>query len=753
MKKLSKEFKLLSMMRVKNEEEWLEESIISQLPLVDKLIILDDGSTDQTPEVCKSFPRLVEYHYQKENMLDEVRDKNRLLAWALKHQPDWILALDGDEVLEELAGETIIREISLLDPLAPQFTVFYLHFLYMWNKKDYYRIDPGIYSNFWQPRLFSLHKQNIGRLLFKNTDHGGNFHCGSIPANLRWIPRKLDVRVKHYGYFTAEQRRRKYDWYCQHDPQKAKTGYYEHLISEEGLILAKWKERKRSSSASFVKDTGYYQCGREEILNLIPDNSQKILEIGCGHGFLGKKIKERYPDSQVMGVEIDEIAANAAKDRLDRVIIADIEKLIKLPVEYAYFDCIVLGDVLEHLIDPWQVLLKLRRYLKISGELIISLPNVRNIGIINKLLQGKWRYTNAGILDSTHLRFFTFKEIKRILRKLGFNIKAVYTVEGDSSDLVIQGKESWQVIGDSFEWSQLDQKTIQELHTIQFLIRAAREEPLREAGEKGLISVIIPVRNNREITELCIDSLFSYNQEPLEVIIIDNGSDEQMRSYLSGLEEEGIKVINNEKNYGFPAACNQGLRVSRGEYILILNNDVIMGDNCLANMMAHFERESKAGIIAPCSNYVGGKQQLILNYNSLEEFYQVSREYYWEYEGEYMLSYRLAGICLLLKREVIETIGGFDEMFSPGNFEDDDFCLRAAVAGYKNIIARDVYVHHFGSMTFKKEGLDYQQIMKENWNKFKEKWKIPGEVTDRRQLNLALIVSSNWEKGDYYIPL
>ncbi|AZR73364.1 hypothetical protein BBF96_08195 [Anoxybacter fermentans] len=751
MNKIDKEFKLVGMMRVKNEEKWLQQSILSLAPIADRIVILDDGSTDATPDICLSFPDLVEYHRQDEVTVDEVRDKNRLLNWVLKHEPDWVLALDGDEVLEDIAPTTIVNEIHLLDPLEPQFTVFYFHFLYFWNDPEYYRVEPGIYSNFWQPRLFTLRGQNIKYLRFLPTKHGSNFHCGSIPANLRYYPRRLDVKVKHYGYLEPERRKKKYRWYCQYDPERAAEGYYDHLTSEEGMILARWEERTEASSSSFVKDTIYYQYSRPEIIELIPETVKRVLDVGCGHGHLGRGIKNKIPTARVYGVELDSVAGQVARKLLDEVLVGNIET-IKLPYQYEYFDCIILADVLEHLRDPWKVLLKLYRYLAKDGLMIISVPNIRNLRIIDKLLQGEWRYEEAGILDSTHLRFFTIKEIKRMLKKLGYKIIQTFGVQDMTlNPLTLPDSTFNREIGKNFEWGNLDQKTIQELHTVQLILQAKKANQLRVAKERKLTSIIIPVHNNLQMTQLCINSILTHTLEPFELIIIDNGSTDGTVEYLKTLES--VIVIRNEQNEGYPKACNQGIVKAQGKYLVFLNNDVIVGDGWLGHLIDHLEDEENVGIVGACSNYVGGSQQVTAYYDDLYQFQIFAREFYWQNEGNYLLTYRLAGLCMLVKREVINKIGGFDERFGLGNFEDDDFCLRAAMAGFKMVVARDVYVHHFGSMTFKKNLREYEKLLAENWLKFKIKWNIDLELDDQKKVNLPVLIGQNNFPERYYIPL
>ncbi|MCX8022371.1 MAG: class I SAM-dependent methyltransferase [Syntrophorhabdaceae bacterium] len=171
------------------------------------------------------------------------------------------------------------------------------------------------------------------------------------------------------------------------------------------------------------KPSPYYYSTREDMIRLIPKGVKKILEVGCAGGMTGKRLKEMGFD--VVGIEIIEDIAMDGAPYYERIIIGDVEK-IDLPFERGYFDCIMYGDVLEHLVDPWGLIKKQNPFLKMGGVAISSIPNIRHYRIIKKLtIKGEWEYTEDGIMDKTHLRFFTIKSIKRLFGDGGFEIKEV----------------------------------------------------------------------------------------------------------------------------------------------------------------------------------------------------------------------------------------------------------------------------------------------------------------------------------------
>ena len=174
----------------------------------------------------------------------------------------------------------------------------------------------------------------------------------------------------------------------------------------------------------------YYKCDRPELATHVLAGANRVLDLGCAEGLLGLSLKQQGLAVEVVGIELFEQAAKVAEARLDRVICGDIEMLDWDGLELAKgsFDCILCGDVLEHLRDPWRVLAWLASLLKPEGRLIASLPNVRHWSVVFPLLlQGKWEYRGHGILDRTHLRFFTRKTAIQMFKDCGLR---VVTCEG-----------------------------------------------------------------------------------------------------------------------------------------------------------------------------------------------------------------------------------------------------------------------------------------------------------------------------------
>jgi spore maturation protein CgeB/cyclopropane fatty-acyl-phospholipid synthase-like methyltransferase/Tfp pilus assembly protein PilF len=171
------------------------------------------------------------------------------------------------------------------------------------------------------------------------------------------------------------------------------------------------------------KPASYYENIRNDLLPIVPKNAKCILEIGCGAGLTGQELKRRN-GAFVAGIELNLNAANEAKKVLDDVINGDIEKM-DIPYSDGSFDCVIFADVLEHLVDPLSTLVKIRRLLKKDGTIVASIPNVQFHGVLHSLIEGNWTYEKEGILDETHLRFFTYKEIQKLFAKAGYFIQGV----------------------------------------------------------------------------------------------------------------------------------------------------------------------------------------------------------------------------------------------------------------------------------------------------------------------------------------
>lgn len=165
-------------------------------------------------------------------------------------------------------------------------------------------------------------------------------------------------------------------------------------------------------------DPTYYKNINTQLLRHVPKNAKNIIEFGCGEANFGKVYKQYNPDCNYMGIEIFEDAAKVAKKNIDNVLVANIDTLTLEEIT-AYFninigsvDCIIYGDVIEHLLDPWKTVKLHTELLTEEGVLTACIPNVSHWSIIHQLLNSNWKYEEFGLLDKTHLRFFSLNTVK-----------------------------------------------------------------------------------------------------------------------------------------------------------------------------------------------------------------------------------------------------------------------------------------------------------------------------------------------------
>lgn len=237
-------------------------------------------------------------------------------------------------------------------------------------------------------------------------------------------------------------------------------------------------------------------------------------------------------------------------------------------------------------------------------------------------------------------------------------------------------------------------------------------------------SIVILTYNNIAYTKMCIESIRDNNTlKNYEIIIVDNASSDGTKEWIKELK--GIKYILNDENLGFPIGCNQGIQIAKEDNdIFLLNNDTLVMPNAIFNLRMGLYADDMNGATGSVSNKISYAQQITESFNSVEEYY--------DYAGynnipdmsrnEYRL--KLVGFSMLIRRETLRRVGLLDERFTPGNYEDDDLGLRIIRAGYRNVLCRNSFIYHYGSISFKQNMSYYNKLLKINEQKFRSKWGI-----------------------------
>lgn len=217
-----------------------------------------------------------------------------------------------------------------------------------------------------------------------------------------------------------------------------------------------------------------------------------------------------------------------------------------------------------------------------------------------------------------------------------------------------------------------------------------------------MVSIIILTKDNLNYTKDCIESILentSQVKSPFEIIVVDNGSKDGTMAYLKGLETgKQITAIYNQENLGFPKGVNQGAKIAKGDYLCLLNNDAIVTEGWMEKLLRCIRSDTQIAAVGPYSSYSSGYQQspIQCDYNGKEELKKFAIKYSQpDREVDFLVFF-----CTLIKKGIWDGIGGLDETFTPGNFEDNLFCWETIKKHYKLKIAGNCFIHHYAHTTW-----------------------------------------------------
>ena len=228
--------------------------------------------------------------------------------------------------------------------------------------------------------------------------------------------------------------------------------------------------------------------------------------------------------------------------------------------------------------------------------------------------------------------------------------------------------------------------------------------------------IIIAVWNEPEATKNCLEGVIKYTDFTYRLIIIDNGSDPETAQYLDSLKDKvaDLMLIRNKENIGYVQAINQGFKLSNADYVCLLNNDTIVTEGWLAEMIKIFEENLSVGIVNPSSNTLAQALPEGETPDSYAEKIKI-------FTGQWGELGQCSGFCMLIKREVIEKIGIFDEAYEVGYFEESDYCRKTQKLGFRFARAKAAYVYHIDRLTFDKR-LDKEALFEKNRALFESRW-------------------------------
>lgn len=438
----------------------------------------------------------------------------------------------------------------------------------------------------------------------------------------------------------------------------------------------------------------YYLHSRPEVLERVPLEARRILDVGCGGGGLSAAIKARQ-SAEVHGVEIVPAAAEHARAHLDRVWNCEIEKaLAELPDRH--YDCIIIADVLEHLENPWKTLRKLKQKLEVGGKLVASIPNIQNWQIVLNLIEGNWDYKNEGILDWTHLRFFTRKSVEELFWTAGLLITKISSSE--------YGPPTPPQLLSALRKLNIEDSSLQrDGKTFQFLVEATTPTNKNSAPK---VSIIVLNWNGKDDTIQCLSSLERINYPNFEIIVTDNGSTDGSFEAISHAFPN-IKTLQNRRNLGYAGGNNRGIQhaISSGtDYILILNNDTFVDENILLHLTNATNYLPAKSIISPKIFFYDDPERIWFAGSAWKDesctFEHIGHSELDSpaFRRTVEISYA-SGCALFAPSSAFEDVGLFDEEFFL-TYEETDWCYRARRRGYRCILVPEARLFHKVSASF-----------------------------------------------------
>lgn len=231
------------------------------------------------------------------------------------------------------------------------------------------------------------------------------------------------------------------------------------------------------------QEAGHYlDFANEALLRAIDGEPASVLDVGCAGGRLGALIKERNPRAHVTGIEAGRAAAERAATRLDRVICSRLESVdfAAQGIGPGAYDLVIAGDVLEHLVNPWTELVRLRPLIAPGGQLVACIPNVRNLQVLQLLAdRGRFHYEERGLLDVTHLRFFAFNDMRYMFETTGYRVEAyLFTISRALQQLYAENKGKAELLSITvgrITLADVTQRDLGELCAEQYIIRVRPE--------------------------------------------------------------------------------------------------------------------------------------------------------------------------------------------------------------------------------------------------------------------------------------
>lgn len=237
--------------------------------------------------------------------------------------------------------------------------------------------------------------------------------------------------------------------------------------------------------------------------------------------------------------------------------------------------------------------------------------------------------------------------------------------------------------------------------------------------QQEITSIVVLAYNGlKEVTRPCIESILKNTPKgSYELVLVDNASSDGTAAYFEALHSQydHVTLCLNQHNKGYAGGNNDGMRLAKGAYIVLLNNDTLVPPEWLDRLLGLLKTNENIGLAGPVTNSAGNEQRIEISGLNESNFEQHIAPYLERQRGQWFTTERLGFYCVAMKRAVMERVGFLDERFGLGMFEDDDYCIRVRNAGYALAVIEDCFVYHKGSVSFGKLSVaSYRELFEKN---------------------------------------
>lgn len=264
--------------------------------------------------------------------------------------------------------------------------------------------------------------------------------------------------------------------------------------------------------------------------------------------------------------------------------------------------------------------------------------------------------------------------------------------------------------------------------------------------------VMISYNNFDTTTGPCLDSLLANgNERAFEIVVVDNASSDQTPKMLKKIaaENDQMKVILNQTNRGFAGGNNDGVAAASGDIVILLNSDTLVPAGAMEKLSSLLQNNRDWGLLSPSTNQAGNEQKIYTHGNDSRTILKEGEKWCRHSNEDWFESERLDFFCVAIKKSLYEELGGLDEIFGLGYYEDTDFSIKAARKKHKMVYTEGVFVYHQAGKSFSKHGRDaVKKLMKANKKKLIQKHGNTFKLHHMRDMNLKIMKAYAERAGD-----